>query len=55
MPAGSLGGTGARRRTRRVDEDFRSRNGQTPIQVIERGDAGRIWRMIFQIDAGVAN
>jgi Protein of unknown function (DUF2384) len=29
--------------------------GQTPIQVIERGDADRIWRMIFQIDAGVAN
>jgi Protein of unknown function (DUF2384) len=29
--------------------------GQTPIQVIERGEADRIWRMIFQIDAGVAN
>jgi DNA-binding transcriptional regulator YiaG len=28
---------------------------QTPIQVIERGEADRIWRMIFQIDAGVAN
>ena len=27
--------------------------GQTPIQAIERGEAGRIWRMIFQIDAGV--
>ena len=29
--------------------------GQTPIQVIERGEADRLWRMIFQIDAGVAN
>lgn len=29
--------------------------GQTPIQVIERGEADRIWRMIFQIDASVAN
>lgn len=29
--------------------------GQTPIQVIERGEADRIWRMIVQIDAGVAN
>jgi transcriptional regulator with XRE-family HTH domain len=29
--------------------------GQTPIQVIERGETDRIWRMIIQIDAGVAN
>jgi DNA-binding transcriptional regulator YiaG len=29
--------------------------GQSPIQVIERGEADRIWRMIIQIDAGVAN
>lgn len=29
--------------------------GQTPIQVIERGEADRIWKMIFQIDASVAN
>ncbi len=29
--------------------------GQTPIQVIERGEADRIWRMIVQIDSGVAN
>jgi Protein of unknown function (DUF2384) len=29
--------------------------GQTPIQVIERGEVDRGWRMIFQIDAGVAN
>lgn len=29
--------------------------GQTPIQVIERGEADRIWRMIIQIDSGVAN
>jgi DNA-binding transcriptional regulator YiaG len=29
--------------------------GQTPIQVIERGESDRIWRMIFQIDAGVAS
>ena len=24
---------------------------QTPMQVIERGEADRIWRMIFQIDS----
>ena len=29
--------------------------GQTPIQVIERGQTDRIWRMIIQIDSGVAN
>ena len=29
--------------------------GQTPIQVMERGEADRLWRMIFQIDAGVAS
>jgi hypothetical protein len=29
--------------------------GQTPIQVIERGESDRLWQMIFQIDAGVAN
>lgn len=29
--------------------------GQTPIQVIERGESDRIWQMVFQIDAGVAN
>ena len=29
--------------------------GQTPMQVIERGESDRLWRMIFQIDAGVAN
>lgn len=29
--------------------------GQTPIQVIERGESDRIWRMIFQIDANVAS
>lgn len=29
--------------------------GQTPIHVIERGEADRIWQMIGQIDAGVAN
>jgi hypothetical protein len=28
--------------------------GQPPIQVIERGESDRLWRMIFQIDAGVA-
>ncbi len=28
--------------------------GQTPIQVIERGESDRIWQMIFQIDEGVA-
>lgn len=29
--------------------------GQSPIRVIERGEADRIWRMIAQIDSGVAN
>lgn len=29
--------------------------GQTPIQVMERGKSDRLWRMIFQIDSGVAN
>jgi transcriptional regulator with XRE-family HTH domain len=29
--------------------------GQSPIQVIERGEADRIWRMITQIDSAVAN
>lgn len=29
--------------------------GQSPIQVIENGEADRIWRMIFQINANVAN
>ncbi|MBI1830355.1 MAG: DUF2384 domain-containing protein [Planctomycetes bacterium] len=29
--------------------------GQSPIQVIERGEIDRIWRMIIQIDSGVAN
>lgn len=28
--------------------------GQTPIQVLERGESDRLWRMIFQIDANVA-
>ena len=36
-------------RMRTANPAFKS---QTPIQVIERGEAGRIWRMIFQIDAG---
>lgn len=29
--------------------------GQSPLQVVERGEADRIWRMIVQIDAGAAN
>jgi transcriptional regulator with XRE-family HTH domain len=29
--------------------------GQSPIQIIERGESDRIWRMILQIDSGVAN
>jgi DNA-binding transcriptional regulator YiaG len=28
--------------------------GQTPIQVIERGESDRLWRMIVQIDSNVA-
>lgn len=29
--------------------------GQSPIQVIERGESDRLWRMIVQIDSNVAN
>ena len=29
--------------------------GQTPLQVVERGESDRLWRMIHQIDANVAN
>jgi len=29
--------------------------GQSPIQIIERGESDRLWQMIFQIDANVAN
>ena len=29
--------------------------GQTPIQVIERGESDRLWRMIIQIDSNVAS
>jgi DNA-binding transcriptional regulator YiaG len=28
--------------------------GHTPLQVIERGEIDRLWRMIFQFEAGVA-
>lgn len=28
---------------------------QTPIQVLERGEIDRLWRMIIQIDSNVAN
>lgn len=46
----------ARRRTRRLDANSQSRvRGTTPIHVIERAEAERIWRMIVQIDSGVAN
>jgi len=27
-------------------------DGSTPLQVIERGESGRIWRMIYQIETG---
>ena len=30
-------------------------DGQTPMQVVERGEADRLWQMIHQIDANVAN
>lgn len=30
-------------------------DGQTPIQVIERGESDRLWRMIVQIDSNVAS
>ncbi|MFO0806566.1 MAG: antitoxin Xre/MbcA/ParS toxin-binding domain-containing protein [Gemmataceae bacterium] len=29
--------------------------GQSPIELIERGESERIWRMIVQIEAGVAS
>jgi hypothetical protein len=29
--------------------------GQTPIQVMERGETDRLWRMIIQIDSSVAS
>lgn len=29
--------------------------GQTPMQIMERGESDRLWRMIHQIDANVAN
>jgi transcriptional regulator with XRE-family HTH domain len=29
--------------------------GQTPIQVIERGESDRLWQMIFQIEDNVAS
>ncbi len=29
--------------------------GRAPIQVIERGESDRLWRMVFQIDGNVAN
>ena len=29
--------------------------GQTPIQVVERGESDRLWRMIFQIKSRVAS
>lgn len=28
--------------------------GQTPLHVVERGEIDRLWRMIFQPEAGVA-
>lgn len=30
-------------------------DGQTPAQVVERGEVDRLWQMIHQIDANVAN
>jgi transcriptional regulator with XRE-family HTH domain len=33
----------------------RAFEGQTPIQVMERGETDRIWQMIFQIRENVAN
>ena len=29
--------------------------GQTPTQLVERGEADRLWQMIHQVDANVAN
>lgn len=43
----------------RVDDWFWTPNpafeNQTPLRVIERGGMDRLWRMIFQIEAGVAS
>ena len=27
-------------------------DGSTPLQVIERGEADRLWRMIYRLEAG---
>jgi DNA-binding transcriptional regulator YiaG len=37
---------------READEAF---DGQTPMHLIERGEADRLWEMVHQIDANVAN
>ena len=29
--------------------------GQSPLQVIERGESDWLWRMMHQLDAGVAS
>lgn len=43
----------------KLDEWLRTSNpafeGQSPMQLMERGESDRLWRMIFQIDANVAN
>jgi transcriptional regulator with XRE-family HTH domain len=47
MPPGQVG-----RWLREPSGEF---DGQTPMQVVERGEADRVWQMIHQIDANVAN
>jgi len=47
MPAGALGDW-----LRTPNPAF---EGQSPIQIMERGESDRLWQMIFQIDANVAN
>jgi transcriptional regulator with XRE-family HTH domain len=45
--------------SRKVGQWLRTPNpafeGQRPMHVLERGEADRLWRMIHQIDANVAN
>lgn len=47
MRPGSIG-----RWLRQPNEAF---EGQTPMQVVERGEGDRLWQMIYQVDANVAN
>ena len=47
MPAGRVG--------RWLAEPNEAFEGQTPMHLVERGEADRLWEMIHQVDANVAN